>query len=69
MAVPGEALEARLTGLPEGVTVEADRIEVRFGGAKEAVGGSTRWPRRSRTTTSGSKRSSAGDMRPAVGER
>ena len=33
-----EALEALLTGLPDGVTVEADRIEVRFGGPKEAVG-------------------------------
>ena len=38
VAVPVEALEARLAGLPEGVTVEAGRIEVRFAGAKEAVG-------------------------------
>ena len=38
VAVPVEALEARLAGLPEGVTVEPDRIEVRFGGAQEAVG-------------------------------
>ena len=38
VAVPVEAVEARLTGLPEGVTVGADRIEVRFGSAKEAVG-------------------------------
>ena len=37
-AVPVESLEARLAGLPEGVTVEAGRIEVRFGNAKEAVG-------------------------------
>ena len=37
VAVPVEALEARLAGLPEGVTVEAGRIEVRFTGAKEAV--------------------------------
>ena len=37
VAVPVEALEARLAGLPEGVTVEAGRIEVRFAGAKEAV--------------------------------
>ncbi len=37
VAVPAEAVEARLTGLPEGVTVGADRIEVRFAGAKEAV--------------------------------
>ena len=35
VAVP---LEARLAGLPEGVTVEAGRVEVRFAGAKEAVG-------------------------------
>ena len=38
VAVPVEALEARLAGLPEGVTVEAGRIEVRFAGAREAVG-------------------------------
>ena len=38
VAVPVEALEARLAGLPEGVSVEADRIEVRFGSAREAVG-------------------------------
>ena len=38
VAVPVEALEARLAGLPEGVTVAPDRIEVRFAGAKEAVG-------------------------------
>ena len=38
VAVPVEALEARLAGLPDGVTVAADRIEVRFGGAQEAVG-------------------------------
>ena len=38
VAVPVEALEARLGGLPEGVKVEADRIEVRFGSAREAVG-------------------------------
>ena len=35
--VPVEALEARLAGLPEGVTVAPDRIEVRFASAKEAV--------------------------------
>ena len=35
VAVPGEAVEARLAGLPEGVTVEAGRIELRFAG--EAV--------------------------------
>ncbi len=38
VAVPVEALEARLAGLPAGVSVEPDRIEVRFGGAQEAVG-------------------------------
>ena len=38
VAVPIEALEARLAGLPDGVTVESDRIEVRFGDAQEAVG-------------------------------
>ena len=38
MAVPVEALEARLSGLPAGVSVEPGRIEVRFNGAKEAVG-------------------------------
>ena len=38
MAVPVEALEARLSGLPEGVSVEPGRIEVRFNGAKDAVG-------------------------------
>ena len=42
VAVPVEALEARLSGLPEGVTVEAGRVEVRFTGAKEAVGEAVR---------------------------
>ena len=37
MAVPVEALEARLSGLPEGVAVEPDRIEVRFASPQEAV--------------------------------
>ena len=37
-AVPREALEARLAGLPDGVTVEPGRIEVRFRGATDAVG-------------------------------
>ena len=37
-AVPLETLEARLSGLPAGVTVEPDRIEVRFSSAKDAVG-------------------------------
>ena len=38
VAVPVEALEARLSGLPDGVSVEPGRIEVRFSGAKDAVG-------------------------------
>ena len=38
VAVPSEALEARLAGLPEGVSVEPGRIEVRFSGAQDAVG-------------------------------
>ena len=38
VAVPIKALEARLSGLPEGVSVEPGRIEVRFSGAKDAVG-------------------------------
>ena len=38
VAVPSEALEARLAGLPEGVSVEAGRIEVRFSSAQDAVG-------------------------------
>ena len=37
VAVPSEALEARLSGLPAGVTVEPGRIEVRFRGAQDAV--------------------------------
>ena len=32
-----EALEGRLSGLPAGVVVERDRIEVRYAGATEAV--------------------------------
>ena len=38
VAVPSEALEARLAGLPAGVSVEPGRIEVRFSGAQDAVG-------------------------------
>ena len=38
VAVPSEALEARLSGLPDGVSVAPGRIEVRFRGAKDAVG-------------------------------
>ena len=38
VAVPIEALDARLSGLPAGVSVEPGRIEVRFRGAKDAVG-------------------------------
>ena len=38
VAVPSEAREARLAGLPDGVSVEPGRIEVRFSGAQDAVG-------------------------------
>ena len=38
VAVPVEALEARLAGLPDGVSVEPGRIEVRFRDAPDAVG-------------------------------
>ena len=38
VAVPVEALDARLSGLPAGVSVEPGRIEVRFSGAQDAVG-------------------------------
>ena len=38
VAVPVEALGGRLASLPEGVQVARDRIEVRFSGAKDAVG-------------------------------
>ena len=37
-AVPREAREARLAGLPDGVSVEPGRIEMRFSSAKDAVG-------------------------------
>ena len=37
VTVPVEALEGRLSGLPAGVVVERDRIEVRYAGTKEAV--------------------------------
>lgn len=37
MPAPAEALQGRLSGLPAGVLVERDRLEVRFAGAKEAV--------------------------------
>ena len=46
VAVPVEALEARLAGLPEGVSVEPGRIEVRFSGAQDAVGRLFASPRR-----------------------
>ena len=35
--VPAETLAGRLAGLPSGVVVERDRIEVRYAGAQEAV--------------------------------
>ena len=37
VTVPAEALGGRLSGLPSGVLVECDRIELRYAGAKEAV--------------------------------
>ena len=38
VAVPSEAREARLAGLPDGVSVAPGRIEVRFSSAQDAVG-------------------------------
>ena len=38
VAVPVAALDARLSGLPDGVSVEPGRIAVRFRGAQDAVG-------------------------------
>ena len=38
VAVPSEARAARLSGLPDGVSVEPGRIEVRFSSAQDAVG-------------------------------
>ena len=35
--LPAETLDSKLASLPEGVSVERDRIEVRFSGAKNAV--------------------------------
>ena len=37
VTLPAEAFDGKLASLPEGVSVERDRIEVRFNGAKEAV--------------------------------
>ena len=37
MPLPAETLDSKLASLPEGVTVERDRIEVRFSGAKNAT--------------------------------
>ena len=37
MTPSGKVVDAEHAGLPEGVTVAPDRIEVRFAGAKEAV--------------------------------
>ena len=36
--MPRAARAARLSGLPDGVSVEPGRIEVRFSSAKDAVG-------------------------------
>ena len=38
VAVPIAARAARLSGLPDGVSVEPGRIEMRFSSAKDAVG-------------------------------
>ena len=38
VTLPVETLDAKLASLPEGVSVSRNRIEVRFNGAKEAVG-------------------------------
>ena len=38
VTLPVETFDAKLASLPEGVSVSRDRIEVRFSGAKEAVG-------------------------------
>ena len=38
VTLPVETLDAKLASLPEGVSVSRERIEVRFSGAKEAVG-------------------------------
>ena len=35
--VPAESLSSKLANLPDGVSVERGRIEVRFDGAKDAV--------------------------------
>ena len=35
--LPAETLSGKLASLPDGVSVERDRIEVRFNGAKDAV--------------------------------
>ena len=35
--VPAETLSAKLSNLPEGVSVERGRIEVRFDGAEDAL--------------------------------
>ena len=37
MPLPVETLNSKLASLPEGVSVERDRIEVRFAGAKNAT--------------------------------
>ena len=56
--VPVETLSAKLANLPEGVSVERGRIEVRFDGRRTPWRGSTRWPGRSGTISAGSRRSS-----------
>ena len=56
--VPAETMSAKLANLPDGVSVERGRIEVRFDGRRTPWRGSTRWPRRWGTTWGGSRRSS-----------
>ena len=65
MPLPAETLNSKLASLPEGVTVERDRIEVRFSGAKNATERLYALAYALVTTTNGSRRSSTGE--PAGG--
>ena len=60
VTLPVETLDAKLASLPAGVSVSRDRIEVRFSGAKEAVGRLYSLAHALVTITSGSRRSSTG---------
>ena len=73
--VPAETMSAKLADLPDGVSVERGRIEVRFDGGGGRPGAPLmRWPRRSGPTWGGSRRSSVVEVgrgsgdRPAAGE-